>query len=179
MDHIKLVHRLYIFSILISSLTFPTTVLLLTPKQPGRPSSLQARLNLTSPTSAFQTPSINRSLRPAPPDFAPDGVCIGLYLDEHHRHWPWPAERWRWVDDAMAAVAPERWHATREQAAAALAGAARVRTVDDPHLTRWLKTIARLDAAPTLFPLVERRCSSFSQWWTRATRGLNRAGELL
>ena len=61
MDHIKLVHRLYIFSILMSSLTFPTTVLLLTPKQPGRPSSLQARLNLTSPTSAFQTPSINRS----------------------------------------------------------------------------------------------------------------------
>ena len=61
MDHIKLVHRLYIFSILMSSLTFPTTVLLLTPKQPGRPSSLQARLNLTSQTSAFQTPSINRS----------------------------------------------------------------------------------------------------------------------
>jgi deoxyribodipyrimidine photo-lyase len=36
-----------------------------------------------------------------------------------------------------------------------------------------------LDAAPTLFPQVERRCSSFSQWWTRATRGLQRAGELL
>ena len=58
---IKLVHRLYIFSILMSSLTFPTTVLLLTPTQPGRRSSLQARLQLTSPTSAFQTPSINRS----------------------------------------------------------------------------------------------------------------------
>jgi hypothetical protein len=26
---------------------------------------------------------------------------------------------------------------------------------------------------------VERHCSSFSQWWTRATRGLQQAGELL
>jgi deoxyribodipyrimidine photo-lyase len=36
-----------------------------------------------------------------------------------------------------------------------------------------------LDAAPALFPPVERRCSSFSQWWTRATRGVQQAGELL
>jgi deoxyribodipyrimidine photo-lyase len=108
-----------------------------------------------------------------------DAVLIGLYLDEHHRHWPWPAARWRWVDDAMAAVASERWFCTAEQAMAALAGAAHVRSVDDPHLTCWLQRLARLDAAPTLFPQVERRCSSFSQWWTRATRGLQRAGELL
>jgi deoxyribodipyrimidine photo-lyase len=119
------------------------------------------------------------AIRPPPPDFPADGVCIGLYLHEHHQAWPWPAARWQWVDDAMAAVTPERWFATQAQAAAALATAARVRSVDDPHLTRWLRPLARLDAAPTLFPLVERRCSSFSQWWTRTTRGLNRAGELL
>jgi deoxyribodipyrimidine photo-lyase len=39
--------------------------------------------------------------------------------------------------------------------------------------------VARLEAAPTLFPTLERRCTSFSQWWTRATRGLRHAGELL
>jgi deoxyribodipyrimidine photo-lyase len=119
------------------------------------------------------------ALRPPPADVPADAVLIGLYLDEHHRHWPWPAARWRWVDDAMAAVASERWFCTAEQAVAALAGGAHVRSVDDPHLTCWLQRLARLDAAPTLFPQVERRCSSFSQWWTRATRGLQRAGELL
>jgi len=119
------------------------------------------------------------AIRPAPAEVPADAVVIGLYLEEHHRAWPWPAARWRWVDDAMANVAPERWFCSSAQAATALAGAARVRSVDDPHLTRWLKRLARLDAAPTLFPLVERRCSSFSQWWTRATRGVQRAGELL
>jgi deoxyribodipyrimidine photo-lyase len=119
------------------------------------------------------------ALRAPPADFAADGVCIGLYLTEQHEAWPWPAARWQWVDDAMAAVATERWSCSTAQAAAALTGAARVRSVDDPHLTRWLKRLARLDAAPTLFPLVERRCSSFSQWWTRATRDVQRAEELL
>jgi deoxyribodipyrimidine photo-lyase len=30
-----------------------------------------------------------------------------------------------------------------------------------------------------LFPEVDRPCSSFSQWWTRTTRGLKLASELL
>jgi deoxyribodipyrimidine photo-lyase len=119
------------------------------------------------------------AIRPAPAEVPADAVVVGLYLEEQHTAWPWPAARWRWVDDAMANVASERWFCSSAQAATALAGAARVRSVDDPHLTRWLKRLARLDVAPTLFPLVERRCSSFSQWWTRATRGVQRAGELL
>jgi len=119
------------------------------------------------------------AIRPPPAELPADTVVIGLYLHEHHQAWPWPAARWHWVDDAMAAVAPERWWARTDEAAAALAGAARVRTVDDPHLTRWLRRLARLDPAPTLFPRVERHCHSFSQWWTRATRDLKRAGELL
>jgi deoxyribodipyrimidine photo-lyase len=119
------------------------------------------------------------ALRAPPVGVPTDGVCIGLYLHEHHSAWPWPEARWRWVDTAMAAVTTERWHTGTADAAAALAGAASVRSVDDPHLTRWLKPLARLDAAPVLFPAVERHCSSFSQWWTRATRGLQQAGELL
>lgn len=119
------------------------------------------------------------AIRPPPAELPADTVVIGLYLHEHHQAWPWPAARWHWVDDAMAAVAPERWWARTDEAAAALDGAARVRTVDDPHLTRWLRRLARLDPAPTLFPRVERRCHSFSQWWTRATHDLKRAGELL
>jgi deoxyribodipyrimidine photo-lyase len=60
-----------------------------------------------------------------------------------------------------------------------LAGAASVRSVDDPHITPWLDDLAQLDAAPALFAPVDRPCSSFSQWWTRTTRGLKQAQELL
>jgi deoxyribodipyrimidine photo-lyase len=108
-----------------------------------------------------------------------DAVCIGIYLKEHHRRWPWPEARWRWVDAAMAAVAPVRWHADTQGLTRALAGAARVRSVADPHLSRWLEPIAQLGDAPLLFPAVERRCTSFSQWWTRTTRGLQQAEQLL
>jgi deoxyribodipyrimidine photo-lyase len=79
----------------------------------------------------------------------------------------------------MAAVAPERWFVDAAGLATALASAARVRSVADLHLTRWLARVAQLDVAPVLFPPVERRCDSFSQWWTRATRGLKQAEELL
>jgi deoxyribodipyrimidine photo-lyase len=51
--------------------------------------------------------------------------------------------------------------------------------VADPHICRWLEPLAHLDDAPSLFPTVERHCTSFSQWWTRATRGLKQAEDLL
>ncbi|OGA98014.1 MAG: deoxyribodipyrimidine photolyase [Burkholderiales bacterium RIFCSPHIGHO2_12_FULL_69_20] len=122
------------------------------------------------------------ALRPPPADLLnpPDGaVVIGVFPHEHHAVWPWPEARWRWVDAAMAAVAPERWCVDADTLATTLAGAARVRSVDDPHLTQWLQRVAQLDAAPTLFPSVARRCDSFSQWWTRATRDLKTAEALL
>ncbi|WP_295587599.1 deoxyribodipyrimidine photolyase [uncultured Lamprocystis sp.] len=119
------------------------------------------------------------ALRAPPPDLADGAVVIGLYLREHHQAWPWPAARWHWVDAAMTAVASERWTVDAAHLAGALAGAARVRSVDDSHVTRQLQPVAQLDAAPIVFPSVERHCASFSQWWTRATRGLQRAEDLL
>jgi deoxyribodipyrimidine photo-lyase len=146
------------------------------------------------------------ALRPPPAELPPDVVCVGLYPQEHHAGHPWPAARWRWVDAAMAAVAGERWYASGAQAATALAGAARVRSVADPHVMRAMRGLARAasakDAAdgaaahaagpgallhhrvdwlpePALFAELPRRCSSFSQWWTRVTRGLHDAQELL
>ena len=106
-------------------------------------------------------------------------MIVGVYLREYHADWHWPEARWRWVDSGMAAVAKQRWLVDAAGLARALAGAARVRSVADPHITRWLQPLAQLDAAPTLFPLVAQRCTSFSQWWTRATRGLQDARELL
>jgi deoxyribodipyrimidine photo-lyase len=119
------------------------------------------------------------ALRQPPPDVPEDAAIIGVYPREHHEAWPWPEARWRWVDAAMAAVTHERWFVDAPGLADALAEAATVRSVDDPHATRWLRDFARLDAAPTVFPHVARPCASFSQWWTRATRGLDTAQDLL
>ena len=119
------------------------------------------------------------ALRPPPADLPQDVVVVGLYLEEHHLKWPWPEARWRWVDAAMSALTEQRWYANAAGLARALAGAPRVRSVDDPHLRPWIPGVAQWDPAPNLFPPVERPCSSFSQWWTRATRGLHQAEELL
>lgn len=119
------------------------------------------------------------AMRAPPADLPAGTLCIGVYLQDWHAAWPWPAARWHWVDSAMAALAGERWWVDAADLAAALQGAARVRSVDDPHLRRWLQPVAALDPAPALFPPVARRCSSFSQWWTQATRGLRQAQELL
>jgi len=119
------------------------------------------------------------ALRPPPPDVPSDALVLGVYLHEHHRQWPWPLARWQWVDAAMAQLTQRRWVIDAPGLVTALAGAASVRSVADPHATRWLEGIAQLDPAPALFPAVEQPCRSFSQWWTRATRGMARAEELL
>jgi deoxyribodipyrimidine photo-lyase len=154
--------------------------------EPALLSSPPAGLGLTAPGAVAQSLQGREvwlthpwALRSPPADLPPDTLVLGVYPQEHHAAWPWPQARWRWVDRAMAEVAPQRCFTDAPGLAAALAGAARVRSVDDAHLTRWLQPLARLDPAPALFPKVERHCSSFSQWWTRATRGLTRAQELL
>ena len=155
--------------------------------EPSRHSAPPADLELHAPDAASVAGLAGRAvwlvhpwaLRAPPPDLAPGAVLIGVYLREHHDAWPWPTARWRWVEAAMTEVTPLRWYVDATGLATALAQAAQVRGVDDPHLTRWLAPVAQLDPAPTLFPQVERPCTSFSQWWTRATRGLQHAHELL
>lgn len=71
------------------------------------------------------------ALRAPPADGPEDALVIGVYLHEHHVAWPWPEVRWNWVDTAMAAVAPQRWWVDAAGLATALAGAARVRSVDN------------------------------------------------
>ena len=119
------------------------------------------------------------ALRAPPADLPVDTLVIGVFPREHHSAWPWPTARWQWVHTAMRAVTPECWFIDSNQLAQALLGVAQVRTVADPHLDGWLPSKVQTDPAPCLFPLVERPCSSFSQWWTRATRGLKQASELL
>ena len=49
----------------------------------------------------------------------------------------------------------------------------------EPHLAPWLPRRAECKAAPAMFPPVEGRCDSFSQWWARTSRGLHSAADLL
>ncbi len=106
-----------------------------------------------------------------PPDPLPaDALSIGLCLSEFHAAWPWSQRRWSFVGSRMAELTVERWHADAAAVESALSSARSVRSIADPHLEPWLSRWAGSVAAPALFPSIERRCDSFSQWWSRATR---------
>jgi deoxyribodipyrimidine photo-lyase len=114
-----------------------------------------------------------------PESLPQDAVVVGIFLTDFHCAWPWSDRRWRFVAQRMAELASIRWHGDAASISAALQGARRVRSVDDPHLKPWLARWAGCEAAPTIFPKVDRRCDSFSQWWNRASRGVGDAAELL
>ena len=108
-----------------------------------------------------------------------DTVVIGLFLTDFHQAWPWNERRWRFVASRMDELATARWHGDAVAIGAALAGARSVRSIAEPHLAPWLLRWADCAAAPALFPPVDRRCDSFSQWWQCSSRGLQTAVDLL
>ena len=115
----------------------------------------------------------------APPELPADTLVLGLLVSDFHRTWPWSERRWRFVGTRMAELTSQCWHGDAAAIGAALAGARRVRCLDEPHLAPWLARWAACQAAPALFPPVARPCDAFSQWWTRASRGLSTAADLL
>lgn len=119
------------------------------------------------------------SLGALPASLPPDTLVLGIAVADFHQAWPWNERRWHFVSRRMGELAALRWCADAATLGAALQGARRVRSVDEPHLAPWLARWAACDAAPALFPAVDRRCDSFSQWWNRASRGLDSAAELL
>jgi deoxyribodipyrimidine photo-lyase len=114
-----------------------------------------------------------------PTSLTANTVVIGVFITDFHHAWPWSERRWRFVASRMAELTALRWQGDAAAIGAALQGATRVRSVDEPHLAPWLAGLAVCEAAVELFPTVERRCDSFSQWWTRASRGFATASELL
>jgi deoxyribodipyrimidine photo-lyase len=113
------------------------------------------------------------------PQLPPGTLVLGLFVADFHRAWPWSERRWRFVGRRMAQLGAQCWHGDAAAIGAALAGARRVRSIDEPHLGPWLARWAECEAAPALFPPVHARCDSFSRWWPRATRGLQSAADLL
>jgi len=159
---------------------------------PGSPSLVEPRLaadppdelGLTAPDAAAVAGRDVWLVHPwslgkLPASLPADTQVIGVFLADFHRAWPWNERRWHFVGSRMAELAAQRWHGHADAIGAALKSARSVRSVDEPHLAPWLATWAECGAAPALFPTVDRRCDSFSQWWTRATRGLNSAADLL
>ena len=106
-------------------------------------------------------------------------LVIGICVADFHRAWPWNERRWQFVGSRMAQLATQRWHGDAAAIGTALKGARTVRSIAEPHLAPWLASWADCDPAPALFPAVDRRCDSFSQWWNRASRGLESAADLL
>jgi len=119
------------------------------------------------------------SLGELPAALPADTLVIGVFVADFHRAWPWSERRWRFVGGRMAELTVERWHGDAAAIGAALKGARSVRSIDEPHLAPWLARWAECAAAPMLFPPVDRRCDSFSQWWARASRGVESAADLL
>ncbi|HWS28150.1 MAG TPA: FAD-binding domain-containing protein [Xanthomonadales bacterium] len=119
------------------------------------------------------------SLGALPVGLPPDTLVVGLFVADFHRDWPWNERRWRFVGSRMAELAGQCWYGNADAIGAALAGARRVRSLDEPHIAPWLARWSQCEAAATLFPQLDQRCDSFSQWWARATRGLGSVEELL
>jgi deoxyribodipyrimidine photo-lyase len=112
------------------------------------------------------------SLGELPGHLPADTQVIGIFVADFHRAWPWSERRWNFAGNRMAELTHERWYGEAADIGAALKGARRVRSIDEPHLAPWLASWAECSAAPALFPAVDRRCDSFSQWWHRASRGM-------
>ncbi|MDH4051448.1 MAG: hypothetical protein OEU93_07690 [Rubrivivax sp.] len=106
-------------------------------------------------------------------------LVIGLLVADFHRAWPWSDRRWRFVGDRMAELAAECWYGDAAAVGAGLQGARSVRSIDELHLAPWLARWAECEAAPALFPPVDRQCDAFSPWWARVSRGLDSAEALL
>ena len=141
-------------------------------------------LGLTAPDAAIATGRDVWLVHPwslgeLPTSLPANTVVIGIFVDEFHRDWPWSERRWRFVGTRMTELTATRWHGTAAAIGAALKGACRVRSISDPHIAPWLVRWADCHVVPELFPHVDRRCDSFSQWWARVSRGVESAADLL
>ncbi len=100
----------------------------------------------------------------------PGARVVALVITEAHAERPWSAGRWAWVVARLAALGGSVWVASAAEAAAALAPAARVRTLANPHVDRWLPPQVQAEPEPRHFAAVAQPCASFSRWWSRLQR---------
>lgn len=98
-----------------------------------------------------------------------DTLVLGVFLSDFHERWPWSERRWGFVTDRMMQLTPLIWQGNAQALAQALQAARSVRSTFDQHLDPWLQQLVTCEPPAALFPTVDRRCDSFSQWWRQAT----------
>ena len=101
----------------------------------------------------------------------PGALRLGVCIADFHAVWPWSARRWQFVITRLRAQCEQLWWVDAATLRAALAGAAAVHGVADPHLQPWLPGLA-LQAAPRLFAEPAQPCHSFSKYWQKVSRGV-------
>jgi deoxyribodipyrimidine photo-lyase len=118
------------------------------------------------------------ALQPPPAELSADTLVLGLWLSEPHRARPWTGQRWAFAGARLQALAPQVWHGSAAAVQQALRTARSVQAMADPHITPLLPRGVAWRAPALLFAPQDRLCGSFSQWWTRATRGVQRLADL-
>lgn len=119
------------------------------------------------------------ALREPQPHLGPPHLRLGIIVSDFHARWPWSERRWHFVDEAMLATTDQIWRGDAISIGAALRNARSVHSASEPHLREWLPHFADIAAVPGPFPEVDQPSSSFSQWWSRVTKNLSDATELL
>ena len=107
-----------------------------------------------------------------------NGLTLGIASTPFHARWPWSPARWHFVGTRMQAMCDVMWAGPPEALRAAWTGAAAVHGVQDRHgpgpasdaapnpREHWLDS-------PRCFEWPAQRCRSFSQFWTRVSRGVS------
>ncbi len=155
----------------------------------GGPGVEEPALSALPPQQVFTAPDISavqgRALQLVHPwglGEAPEGpqgaLRVGVLAAEFHRAWPWSAARWQFVGQGLQPGCDLLWWAESADIGRALAAAKSVHAVADLHSDMHLH-LPQARPAPRLFAPVPTRCRSFSQYWTRATKGLRQASDLL
>ena len=110
------------------------------------------------------------ALGATPAEAPADALVLGLLLSECHQRHPWSDRRWRFVLDGWEQMGVSAWWAEAAELRRALAPAASVWVLDDPHLRPWRAALPLhthwLTQEP-LFAEVLEHCASFSRWWQR------------
>jgi deoxyribodipyrimidine photo-lyase len=107
------------------------------------------------------------------------GVPSVAVLDAgFHERWPWSARRWQFVATRLQVAGDMCWWAPADALVQALSAAQVLHGVHNPHLSGAFETL-NLSAPGLMLQWPQSRCASFSQFWTRATKGLKQADELV
>ncbi len=111
-------------------------------------------------------------------DAPPGALRVAVVDSAFHRQWPWSAKRWAFVGARLQQCCDLLWCGPPEDLLRALSAAHSVHGTHSPHLNAAFNALP-LQAAPRLLRWPAQPCTSFSQLWTRATKGLVQASELL